>query len=133
MSTSMAQDVAGLRRGVDETNRRFEDAFNRGDAAGAAREVYTRDARILPPGSAIVQGRERIVEFWTATAPQMGLRRVELSTLDLQPLGDAAVEIGRATLTLSGGQQARAKYIVVWRQEEGRWRWHVDIWNMDAA
>jgi len=41
-------------------------------------------------------------------------------------------EVGRAVLTL-GGQQAAAKYVVVWRQEDGRWRWHVDIWNMEAS
>src|SRR5258705_7658213 len=41
-------DTDAVRRGIDETNHRFEDGFNRGDAAGAARQFYTRDARILP-------------------------------------------------------------------------------------
>ena len=46
---------------------------------------------------------------------------------------DGAYEIGRATLDLGGGQQAHAKYVVIWRQEDGQWRWHVDIWNMEPA
>ena len=127
--------VFAMRRGIDETNHRFEDGFNRGDAAGAARQFYTRDARILPPGAEIVQGRDRIAEFWAAAAaaPQMGVRRVELSTLDLQPLGDWACTIGRATLSLAGGRRATPKYVVVWKQEDGAWRRHVDIWNMDTA
>ena len=132
MSTTVVQDLASIRQGIDETHRRFEDAFNHGDAAGAARQLYTRDARILPPGAEIVQGRDRIAEFWAAAAPQMGVQRVELSTLDLQALGDEAYEIGRATLTLAGGQRATPKYVAVWKYEDGAWRRHVDIWNMDT-
>ena len=133
MPTSTAQDPAAVRLGIDGTNHRFEEVFNRGDAAGAAREVYTRDARILPPGAAMVQGRDSIAEFWAAAVQQMGIRRVELSTIDLQPLGEQAIEIGRARLTVSSGDVASAKYVVVWKQEDGRWRWDVDIWNMDGA
>jgi len=135
VSTTVAQDVAAIRRGIDETHRRFEDAFNRGDAAGAARQLYTRDARVLPPGAEMVQGRDRIAEYWAAAAAtsQTGVRRVELSTLELQPLGDGSYEIGRATLTLAGGQRVTPKYVVVWKQEDGAWRRHVDIWNMDTT
>jgi ketosteroid isomerase-like protein len=130
-----ASGTDAVRRGIDETNHRFEDGFNRGDAAGAARQFYTRDARILPPGAEIVQGRDRIAEFWAAAAaaPKMGVRRVELSTLDLQPLGDWVYTIGRAMLTLAGGQRATPKYVVVWKQEDGAWRRHLDIWNTDTA
>ncbi len=134
MSTTVVQDLASIRQGIDETHRRFEDAFNHGDAAGAARQLYTRDARILPPGSEMVQGRDRIAEYWAAAATsQTGVRRVELSTLELQPLGDGAYEIGRATLALAGGERATPKYLVVWQQEDGAWRRLVDMWNLDTT
>jgi len=32
----------------------------------------------------------------------------------------------------AGGQRATPKYVVVWKQEDGVWRRHVDIWNMDT-
>ena len=135
MSTGVVQDVTAMQRGIDETHRRFEDAFNRGDAAGAARQLYTRNACILPPGAEMVRGRDRIAEYWAAAAaaPQVGVWRVELSTLELQPLGDGAYEIGRATLTLADGQRVSPRYVVVWKQEDGAWRRRVDIWNMDTA
>jgi ketosteroid isomerase-like protein len=117
--------------GIAETNRRFETAFAQGDPARAAMEVYTRDARVMPPGATTVHGRDAAAQFWKAAAAQMGIEAVALETVDLQLLGDGAYEIGRGTLTLTGGQQAVAKYVVVWRQEEGRWRWHVDIWNLE--
>jgi uncharacterized protein (TIGR02246 family) len=125
-------DPTALRRAVDAANRRFEHAFNSGDAAGAAREFYAKDARILPPGSATTQGAEKIAAYWAAAAnaPQTGVRRVQLSTVDLQPVGDAAYEIGRATLTLANGQLVTPRYLIVWKKEDGAWRRYLDIWNM---
>ncbi len=130
MATTL-QDVAGIRQSIEATNRRFEEAVRGGDAAGAVREVYTSDARILPPGAPMVQGHDAITRFWTAALQQMQVADVRLATTELHPMGDGAYEIGRAILTLAGGQQAEAKYVVLWRQEEGRWRWHVDVWNTD--
>jgi len=132
-SMSPPQDLAGIRHGMDETNRGFMEAISRGDTAAAVHQTYTRDARILPPGAAGVEGREGIARFWAGAVEQLGVTAVELSSVDVQPLGDGAYEVGRATLTLGGGQQAAAKYVVIWRQEDGRWRWHVDIWNMEAT
>ena len=133
MSTSAQDHLADLRRGMEETNRGFMDAIRGGDPARAAHDTYTRDARVLPPGAPTVEGRDAIARFWVGAAAQLGLTAVELSTVDVQPLGDGAYEVGRAVLTLGGGQQAAIKYVVVWRQEDGRWRWHVDIWNMEAG
>ena len=130
---STPYDVAGIRRGMDETNRGFSEAVRFFFIDSATSEIYTRDARILPPGAPLVEGRDGIAQFWTGAAQQLGITDVELSTVDVQPLGDGAYEIGRATLTIGGGQQAAAKYVVIWRQEDGRWRWHVDIWNMEGA
>lgn len=131
MSAAKVNEIAGLRQGIEESNHHFEKAFNGGDPAAAAQAVYTRNARILPPGAAMVEGRDEIAQFWIAAAKNLNVQRIELSTVDLQPLGDGAYEIGRATLTLTGGQSAVAKYVVIWRQEDGKWRWHVDIWNME--
>ena len=51
----------------------------------------------------------------------------------LFPPGDGFIEIGKATLTMApsgeSSQQIEVKYVVFWRNEDGRWRWHVDIWN----
>lgn len=114
---------------IAAANRAFEAAFNAGNPAGAARGVYTAGARILPPDMPAVTGREAIAEFWTAAATQMGVTHVQLATLHLEVHADHAYEIGTATLTLGQGQQAAAKFVVIWKQEAGEWRWDVDIWN----
>ena len=126
----MAEDNSAARAAIDATNRKFEAAFNAGDPAGAAREVYTENASILPPDMPMVQGRENIAQFWVGAKAQLGATHVSLSTVALEVHGDVAHEIGQATLTLEGGQEASAKYCVFWRSSGGEWRWHADIWNM---
>ena len=117
------------RAGIDATNRRFEAAFDAGDPAAAARAVYTRDARVLPPDLPIVRGVSAIADFWVGAVQQLGATAVRLSTRELEIHGDSAHEVGEATLTLADGD-AHAKYVVLWKREDGEWRWDVDIWNL---
>lgn len=121
--------MVDVRRSIEEANRRFVETFNAGDPGRAAEEVYTRDARVLPPDAPIVEGREAIAQFWRSAAQQMGMRSVALSTVALDVAGDAAHEVGHADVGLTSGQEVRLKYVVIWKQDEGRWGWHIDIWN----
>ena len=132
--SASTSDPTTIERAIDQASRRFENTFNAGDPAGAAREFYARDAFLLPPGSATVQGREKIADYWVAstTAAQAGVRRVQLSTLEVQPIGDGASEIGHGTLTLANGKAVTVRYLIVWKKENGVWRRYQDIWNMDT-
>jgi ketosteroid isomerase-like protein len=55
------------------------------------------------------------------------VRSVTLTTVDLQVMGDGACEVGHARLTLGNGTTAPAKYVVIWKQEDGGWRWDIDM------
>jgi ketosteroid isomerase-like protein len=92
-------------------------------------QVYTTDARILPPGGEMVTGREAIKQFWSQFLQSAQAKSISLATVSAEPAGDKVVEIGRAEIVLGDGQTARVNYVVVWRQEDGRWKWHIDIWN----
>lgn len=121
--------MAEVRRSIDEANRKFMETFNAGDPGRAAEEVYTRDARVLPPDAPLVEGRDAIVEFWRTASQQLGIRSLALSTVAVETIGESAYEIGHADLRLASGEEARFKYVVIWKQDNGRWGWHVDIWN----
>jgi len=124
----MSEAVAGKTAAIAAVNKAFVEAFKKGDAAGAA-AVYTVDAWALPPGSPPVIGRQAIQGIWQG-ALDGGIKAVELETLELEFQGDAAFEVGQGLLLLANGQVAdRAKYIVVWKRENGEWKWHRDIWN----
>ena len=98
-------------------------------------DVYTSDARILPPGAPLVTGREAIKKFWSDLVQGANAKSATLASVDVMPAGDGVVEIGRATLTVAPQGEPtdiEVKYVVYWRQENGRWKWHVDIWNQNA-
>ena len=92
-------------------------------------QLYTSNARVLPPGAEMIAGREQIKAFWQQAIQGLGMQSVKLTTVDLELLGDGVVEIGRGDLALTGGQTLALKYVVLWKQEAGRWKLHVDIWN----
>ena len=103
-------------------------AFNRGDAAAMA-ELYTSDGQLLPPNSDFVTGPDAIKKFWQGVL-DMGIKEAKLETVEAQAHGDAATEIGKFTMFVEGGQVADSgKYIVTWKNEQGTWKLHRDIWN----
>jgi ketosteroid isomerase-like protein len=94
-------------------------------------EVYTADAQILPPGAPKISGRDAIKQFWTDLVSSANAKSVTLASDDVINAGDGVVEIGHATQVLEAAEIS-AKYVVYWRQEQGRWKWHVDIWNANS-
>lgn len=133
----MAQPEQQLQRKVPEaivaamreTNAMFSREVVAGRNTQALDHIYTVDARILPPGAEIVEGREKIKEFWAQAISAMGVKALEMTTVDAEHAGGRVVEIGRAELTTGDGQTMSVKYVVVWKQEDGRWKWAIDIWN----
>ena len=95
-------------------------------------QVYTLHARILPPGADLIEGREKIMDFWRAAVTGMNVQDAKLVSVNAHLAGDSVIEVGRAQLFLPEGQSAEVKYVVEWKQEDGAWKWHTDIWNMNA-
>ena len=129
-------DPAEVRAAIDEGDAKFEEAVQNQDAAALA-ALYTADAVLLPPGGEIVRGRTGAEELWGAVMSGMGLKAVDLQTVELDVSGDTAFQVGEAILTLEpeGGEPATQviKYLIVWKKEDGTWKLHWDIWNDKPA
>ena len=123
---------ADVRSEIDTVNRQFVDGAGRGDIE-AMGGVYTEDARILPPGQPMVQGRAAIQEFWAGAAKALGVTGVDLATEVLETQDDTAEEIGAYTIHGAEGVLDQGKYIVVWKRTDDGWRWHWDIWNSNGG
>jgi len=121
-----------VRQEIDRVNSKFVKDFNGGDIEAAA-SVYTEDAKIMPPGSTMVEGRGAIREFWSGATKQMGITGVSLKTIDLEVDGNMAYELGTYTLSGESGPLDNGKYVVVWKRTGGEWKWHRDIWNSNKA
>ena len=117
-----------LHDAVASANEEFAARFNDGDAAGMA-ELYTEDGQVLPPNGDVVNGRSDIQAFWQMLM-DMGIKGVELRTVDLEGGPDMAFEVSNFTLfDASGKMLDQGKYIVIWKHEDGDWLLHRDIFN----
>lgn len=133
MATANLSSISEIKQRMAETNDLFNDEVFARRNFDALDHIYTSDARILPPGAPMISGRPAIKKFWGDMIQGANAVAAELTSVEVMPTGDGAVEIGRAVLTIEPPGQGRAqvevKYVVYWRQEAGRWKWHVDIWN----
>lgn len=125
-------DSTDIRNEIRKANDGFEAAFKRGDAAGLA-DLYTEDGMLLPTSSDFIRGKSGVREFWQG-ALDMGIKEARLESLEVERQGDVATEVGQYKLTGAGGAPMdQGKYIVIWKQEGGRWKLHRDIWNSSQA
>jgi uncharacterized protein (TIGR02246 family) len=130
-AASIAQAQQSARTAIEANGKLFTEVFNKGDAAALA-NMYTTDARVLPPNGEMVEGRPNIQKFWQG-AMSAGLKMVSLETVHVETQGNVAVEIGHYTTTIPGAGGTtttdKGKYVVVWKREGGAWKLAVDIFN----
>ncbi|MBN2614178.1 MAG: DUF4440 domain-containing protein [Bacteroidales bacterium] len=113
---------------ISKANDRFMKSFNSGDAAGVA-ACYTKDAKLFPPNSDIIQGRKAIENFWNG-GMQMGIEVAKLETTVAKSYGNFALEEG--IYKLYGPENVlidHGKYLVTWNKIDGQWQLSRDIWN----
>jgi ketosteroid isomerase-like protein len=136
MSSPKQSALDEVKLAMAATNNLFNTEVFGNRNFAALDQIYTSDARILPPGAPMISGREAIKKFWSDLIQSVNAKSAVLATVDLMLAGDGLVEIGRATLTIEpqgqSATQMEVKYVVYWRQEGGRWKWHVDIWNQNT-
>lgn len=127
--TTLTTNIHNEIRTADDA---FEKQFSQGDAAGIA-ELYTDNGMLLPTGSKFIQGKVAIRDFWQG-AINMGIKEAKLDILEVEFQGDTAFEVGLYQLKGAGGDvMDHGKYIVIWKQEQGRWKLHRDIWNTNQS
>jgi len=136
MATTSMPSIGEIKRRMAETNDLFNSEVFAQRNFDALDQIYTTDARILPPGAPMISGRPAIKKFWADLVQGANAVAAELSSVDVMQAGEGVVEIGRAILTVAPPGESEAKmevkYVVYWREEDGRWKWHVDIWNPNA-
>ncbi len=109
-------------------NEKFMTVFKMGDAAGLA-NLFTENGQILAPNSDFLTGREEIQAIWQSIF-DMGVKEIKLDIVEVEGQGDTAIEVSNYTLYGEEGQELdKGKYIVIWKQKDGQWKLHRDIFN----
>lgn len=101
-----------------------------------AETVFTEDARLLPPGEPMVEGREAIASYWQAGF-EAGVHGLDLESIAVDLLApDTMIETGTWKVTVPDGDggemEASGQSLVVWKkQDDGVWRMAQDMWSSD--
>ncbi len=119
---------SNVQEAIAAGDKEFMESFQNGDA-GALAALYTEGGQLLPPNGDFVNGRKAIETFWKG-AMDMGIKTAKLEIVEVGGLGETAYEVGK--YTLFGDNEKildQGKYVVIWKQIDGQWKLHRDIWN----
>lgn len=110
-------------------NKIFGETFATGDSTAFAK-CYTSDACINVTGMPRMCGTTAITAFFNG-GYKMGVRNIKLTTEEVMGGREAVVETGKYEMFMGNVSADKGKYIVVWKEENGKWKMHRDIWNSD--
>ncbi|MFM0140206.1 YybH family protein [Caballeronia grimmiae] len=131
VSGTCAAAQGNPRAAIEAGNKRFEQAVARGDAPALA-DLYTENAELLPANGQVVNGRAAITKFWQA-GMDSGFKSVKLTSVEVEPHGDTAYEVGKWAAPGEDGKVNDAgDYIVIWKRTNGQWKLHRDIWTTNS-
>jgi len=125
MIASIATEISSA---IMAANEKFMTIFKTNDAAALA-DLYTEDGQVLPPNGGFLTGKAGIEEIWQSIF-DIGAKEIKLDIVELEDHGDTAIEISNYTLYNDQGKELdQGKYIVIWKQIDGQWKLHRDIFN----
>ncbi len=113
--------------GLKATEDIWQSAYDAKDSAGLA-AIYAEDGALLPPNSEMMNGRAAIEAYW-AEFHASGIG-VEIRDTEVYAHSDLGYTVGTLIATDAGGATIdEGKYVVIWRNVDGKWQMHRDIWN----
>jgi ketosteroid isomerase-like protein len=132
-SEASAFDLAAVRAVIEARNQQFTNAHVVGSLDSAAMvNIFTSDARILPPDADPVIGRPAI-EALTGLYMTMGITEFREETTVFYGNREMVVDEGTYVFVYDEGRTTeRGKYVNIWRKEGGEWKIYSNMWNTNA-
>ena len=127
----MKKASAAVLKQIKAANKALGAAVAAGDFAGAA-AMYSKKPILMPPGMPSAKSSAKIKAFW-AGAGDMGVKKVTLTTTQLEADKDTAMETGNYRLAGARNKTLdTGKYVVIWKKEGKDWKLHWDIFNSNS-
>jgi ketosteroid isomerase-like protein len=108
--------------------QQFKKSIEQGDV-GNIGNLYTENAKILPPNMDMLEGRDIILKFWQG-ALEMGIKSYEPKIIEVEYSGNLGFFLGTYTLYGAGKKIInKGKFITVFKNVDGEWKVYRDIFN----
>ncbi len=115
---------------IAASNAVFGDGFVKGDSSLYINR-YTKDGCIMPANSPRLCGAAQLGAFFSG-GYAMGIRNVKITTDEVMGGPEVVTETGQYEILDAAGKTLdKGKFIVAWKQEDGKWKMHRDIWTTD--
>lgn len=130
-TTAPAFSLDSARSAIAASNKIFGASFGTGDSTAFA-NCYSSDACINVTGMPRMCGTPAITAFFNE-GRKMGITNIVLTTEEVMGGKEAVVEVGKYEMFVGDKVSVdKGKFIVIWKEENGKWKMHRDIWNSDA-
>jgi uncharacterized protein (TIGR02246 family) len=117
---------------LDELRNRYIEATNANDAAAVA-QLHAENARLLPPGSDAVEGRQAIEAHFAERFEMSSPSNFTIQSTETRELGDALLDFGTYSMdaTIAGAQEltVTGKYVALVEESDGEWLITLQIFN----
>ena len=128
-TTALGQGDKGAEAAIRAAAPAWGAAWNAGDAKALA-ALYTEDATVMAPGGEPAQGRAAIEAAFTEALKIVPGSKMTITPGEVMPADGWAVEVGRFVQNGADGSHLdHGRYIAVWKNVNGKWMLHRDIWN----
>jgi len=123
-------DLANAKKEIEAANREVSEFMAKGDSAGLA-SCYGTEGILLLNNMPAVKGKENLTKIWGGFI-NAGIGAIELNTTEVWGDENFITEEGTFVLKAKDSTQLdKGKYLVLWKKENGKWRFHRDISNSD--
>lgn len=115
---------------IAASNKNFGESWATGDSTKFA-DCYTSDGVMSPPNMPVMAGTAAITAFFNE-GYKWGIRNIALNSNEVFGSNDCVVETGTYELFMENNISAdKGKFIVMWKEENGKWKMFRDVWNSD--
>ena len=116
---------------IAASNKVFGASFGTGDSTAFV-NLYTSDGCMNPPNMPKMCGSLAITAFFNE-GYKGGIRNITLTTEEVMGGKDAVVETGKYEVFIANNVSVeKGKFVVCWKEENGKWKMYRDSWNSDA-
>ena len=116
---------------IAASNKIFGECWATGDSTKFA-NCYAPDACINPPNMPKMCGSAAITAFFNGGV-KMGLKNIVITTEEVFGGKDGVIETGTYDMQVANNVSAeKGKFIVMWKEVDGKWKMYRDVWNSDA-